>query len=173
VREVALHADHADGDVDRIPTAVRDVIERRMARLPGPTQALLEVAAIMGTGVRPDVAARALDTAPLAVEVAARDAVVAGVLTPTGDGLRFAHDLLRETLLDRLEAPRRVALHQAIGSALEERATRTAAVAPAELARHFVAALPLDGPERVQATSFGGMLAMQVPLATSWGDPGS
>ncbi|HEV8626366.1 MAG TPA: AAA family ATPase [Acidimicrobiia bacterium] len=148
VREIALHADHADGNVDHIPAAVRDVIERRMARLPDPTRALLEVAAIMGTGLRPDVAARALDTSPLAVEVAARDAVVAGVLTPTGDGLRFAHDLLRETILDRLEAPHRVALHRAIGTALEERAARTAPVAPAELARHFIAAIPLNGPER-------------------------
>ncbi|MEW6473932.1 MAG: AAA family ATPase [Actinomycetota bacterium] len=148
VREVALLAGHADGDVEHIPAAVRDVIERRMARLPGPTQAVLEVAAILGTGLRPDVAARALDTSPLAVEVAARDAVVAGVLTPTGEGLRFAHDLLRETILDRLEPPRRVALHQAIGSALEERAARTAPAAPAELARHFIAAVPLDGPER-------------------------
>src|SRR5581483_10623120 len=148
VREIALHADHADGDVEHIPAAVRDVIERRMARLPEPTRALLEVAAIMGAALRPDVAARALDTSPLAVEVAARGAVVAGVLTPTGDGLRFAHDLLRETILDRLEASRRVALHRAIGGALEERAARTAPVAPAELARHFIAAIPLDGPER-------------------------
>jgi hypothetical protein len=148
VREIALLTDQADGNVDHVPPAVRDVIERRIARLPGPTQTLLEVAAIMGTGLRPGVAARALDTTPVAVEVAARDAVVAGVLTSTGGELRFAHDLLRETILDRLEAPRRVALHQAIGSALEERAARTAPTAPADLARHFIAAIALDGPER-------------------------
>jgi hypothetical protein len=148
VREVALLTDHADGSVDQIPVAVRDVIERRIATLPGPTQALLEVAAVISTGLRSDVVARALDTSPLAVEVTARDAVVAGVLTPTGDGLHFTHDLLRETILDRLDAPRRVSLHQAIGSALEERAARTEPVAPAELARHFIAAIPLDGPER-------------------------
>src|SRR5581483_7737775 len=121
VREVALHTDHAEGPVDHIPVAVRDVIERRMARLPGPTRALLEVAAIMGTGLSPDIAARALDASPLAVEDAARDAVAAGFLAPTAAGLHFAHDLLRETVLDRLEAPHRVKLHQAIGSALEER----------------------------------------------------
>jgi hypothetical protein len=148
VREVALLTRHGDGKVDHIPAAVRDVIERRIARLPGPTQALLEVAAVIGTGLLPDVVGRALETSPLAVEVTARDAVAAGVLTPTGDGLHFAHDLVRETILDRLDAPRRVALHRAIGSALEERAARTEPVAPAELARHFIAAIPLDGPER-------------------------
>ena len=148
VREVALLPAHTDGTGDHIPVAVRDVIERRIARLPGPTRALLEVAAIAGTGLPADVAARALDASPLAVEDAARHAVAAGVLTPSGDGLHFAHDLLRETVIDRLEASHRVRLHQAIGSALEERATRTASVAPAELARHFVAAIPLDGPER-------------------------
>ncbi|HVW35146.1 MAG TPA: AAA family ATPase, partial [Acidimicrobiia bacterium] len=148
VREVALLTDRADGTVEPIPAAVRDAVDRRMARLPGPTQTLLEVAAIVGTGLSPDVAARALDASPLAVEEAARDAVAAGVLTRAGDGFQFAHDLLRETILDRLEAPHRAKLHQAIGSALEERATRTASVAPAELARHFIAAIALDGPER-------------------------
>ncbi len=148
VREVALLTEHADSTIEHLPAAVRDVIERRMARLPGATQALLEVAALMGTGISPDIAARALDSSPLAIADAARDAVAAGVMTRSGDGLHFAHDLLRETILERLEASRRVALHRAIGSALEERATRTAAVSPAELARHFIAAIPLDGPER-------------------------
>ena len=49
---------------------VRDVIERRIAMLPGPAQALLEVAAVIGTGLLSDVVARALDTSPLAVEAA-------------------------------------------------------------------------------------------------------
>jgi hypothetical protein len=165
VREVALLTEHADGNVDHIPAAVRDVVERRVARLPAPTQALLEVAAIVGTGLSPDVAARALDTSPLAVEDAARHAVVAGVLTPTGYGLHFAHDLLRETILDRLDAPHRVKLHQAIGSALEERATRTAPVAPAELARHFIAAIPLDGPERAVRWALRAATAEREALA--------
>lgn len=148
VREIALLTDNAGGNVAHVPTAVRDVIERRIQRLPGPTRDVLQVAAVMGTNVLTDVVARALGISTLTVEAAARDAVGAGVLEPPGDGLRFTHDLLRETILDHLEVPRRVVLHQAIGSALEERMARACQVAPAELARHFIAAIPLDGPDR-------------------------
>ena len=148
VREIALLSDDASGNADPIPTAIRDVIERRIERLPGPTREVLQVAAVMGTEVLTDVVARALGISTLTVEAEARCAVEAGVLEPAGDGLRFTHDLLRETVLDRLEVSRRVALHQAIGSALEERMARAGQVAPAELARHFIGAVALDGPNR-------------------------
>lgn len=148
VREVALLAHHTGVTLERIPAAVGDLIERRIRRLPDPTQAVLEVAAVIGMELLADVVAGALGISTLTVEVASRDAVAAGVLSPTGDGLVFTHDLLRETILDRLEAPRRVALHQAIGAALEDRVARAGQVAPAELARHFIAAVSLDGPHR-------------------------
>jgi len=148
VREVTLLTDHADGKAEHVPTAVRDVIERRIQRLPGGTQMVLQVAAVTGTEVLTDVVASALGISTLTVDAAVRDAVGAGVLEPTSDGLHFTHDLLRETILDRIEVPRRVSLHQAIGSALQERMERSGRLAPAELARHFVAAIPLDGPDR-------------------------
>lgn len=148
VREVTLLTDHDDGNVEHIPPAVGDVIERRIGRLPGPTREVLQVTAVIGTEMLTDVVARALGMSTLDVEAAARDAVEAGVLTPPGERLRFTHDLLRETILDRLDTPRRVVLHQAIGSALEERIARGGHFEPAELARHFIAAIPLDGPDR-------------------------
>ena len=148
VREVALLAHHGDRNVERVPTAVRDIIERRIARLPGPTQEVLQVAAVTGTELLADVVASTLRISTLAVEPAARHAMDAGVLARTGERLRFTHDLLREGILDRLDERRRVELHQAIGSALEDRLARAGDVAPAELARHFLAAIPLDGPQR-------------------------
>ncbi|HEX8769167.1 MAG TPA: hypothetical protein VF711_00210, partial [Acidimicrobiales bacterium] len=112
-----------------------------------------------------DVVARALRVSTLTVEAAARDAVEAGVLEPTGAGLCFTHDLLRETILDRLDASRRIALHQAIGSALEERMARAGQITPAELARHFIAAIPLDGPERAVRWALAAASADCVALA--------
>jgi predicted ATPase len=102
VREVALLAHHTGVTLERIPAAVGDLIERRIRRLPGPTQAVLEVAAVIGMELLADVVAGALGISTLTVEVASRDAVAAGVLSPTDDGLVFTHDLLRETILDRL-----------------------------------------------------------------------
>jgi hypothetical protein len=149
VREIVLLTNGpADGSALQLPAAVRDVIERRIGRLPEPTQAVLEVAAVIGSELLPDVVANVLDISTVAVVAAAQDAVEAGVLTRTGDRLGFAHDLLRETVLDRLPTPRRSALHLAIGAALEDRVARTGQVATAQLARHFVAAVAVDGPPR-------------------------
>lgn len=82
------------------------------------------------------------------MEAALRAAVAAGILVTAGGETRFAHDLLRETLHDQVQGERRAQLHRAIGGALEERMQRGGLVAPSELARHFIAALPLDGPDR-------------------------
>ena len=166
VREVALLTGDDDGNVEHIPAAARDVIERRIGRLPGPTGEVLQVAAVIGTELFTDVVARALGTSTIAVEAAARDAVDAGVLARTGDGLRFTHDLLRETILDRLDAPRRIALHQAIGAALEHRASGAGRVSPpSELARHFIAAVALDGPRRAARWAMAAAAADSDALA--------
>lgn len=148
VRELALLADLERGSADMVPVAVRDAVERRVARLPGVTIAVLEVAAVLGTDVRPDVVAAALGRSTVDVEADARTAVEAGVLARTGTGMMFVHDLLRETILDQIDLPRRIALHQAIGAALDARMNRSGDVAPSELARHFIAAVSLDGPDR-------------------------
>lgn len=92
--------------------------------------------------------AAALGRSAVDVEMAAGIAVDAGVLVRTSAGMAFSHDLLRETILDRVELPRRIALHQAIGLGLETRMTRGGQVPPSEMARHFIAAISVEGPER-------------------------
>ena len=148
VRELALLGSLTDGQVARVPSAVRDAIERRIERLPEATVAVLETAALVGVAVLPDVVAAALGLPAVDVDGALRPAVKAGILTIRDGELRFAHDLLRETLHDRVEGAGRVELHRGIGAALEERRDRGGLVAPSELARHFIAALPVDGPDR-------------------------
>ncbi|MDP9388040.1 MAG: AAA family ATPase, partial [Actinomycetota bacterium] len=148
VRELALLAG-ADGDLDGgVPAAVRDTIERRLARLPETTVDVLDVLALLGSELLPDVAATVLGRAIVEVEAAVGVAVDAGVLARTGRGIAFVHDLWRETVTERLPAHRRTALQREIGSALEERKARGGEVAPSEIARHFVAAVSLDGPDR-------------------------
>lgn len=148
VREVALLSQRAASHSDDIPAAVRDAIERRVRSLPAPTRSLLEVAAVAGAPLRPDVAASVLDLSPLDVEAAVRPAIAATVVVLAAEGLHFTHDLQRETIFDGIGPQRRARLHQAIGTALEDRMSRAGDVAASELARHFSAALPLDGPDR-------------------------
>lgn len=148
VRELALLGGLTGGGLARVPSAVRDAIERRIERLPEATITVLEAAALIGVTVLPDVVSAALGRPGVDVEDAFRSAAKAGILTARDGETRFAHDLLRETLQDRVEGARRIELHRAIGVALEERQERGGLVAPSELARHFIAALPFDGPDR-------------------------
>lgn len=146
VRELTLAAQR--GGAEGVPGAVRETLERRVARLPAPTRALLDVASIVGRDLPLDVLAAALDAPGVEVESTASAAVAADVLTAGTDGLRFTHDLWRETIAAGIDPPRRAALHLAVGSALEDRVARTGEAVPSELARHFVAAITQDGPER-------------------------
>lgn len=146
VRELAfLPGIEAEGPV---PVAVRDAIDRRIARLPDETAAVLEVLAMLGSPLRSDVAGAVLRWETTEVDAAVAVATRAGVLARRGPGVVFTHDLLRETVDERIIGPRRAVLQQAIGTALEERQNRGDDVAPAEIARHFVAAIGIDGPDR-------------------------
>jgi AAA ATPase domain len=146
-RELALL--RTDGGATAIPGAVRDLIDRRIRRLPEPAQRVLEVAALAGNDVRPDVLAAVLGTPQPDIDAGCAPARQAGILiTSTDGGTRFAHDLYRETLADSIQAARRPALHQAIAAALADRHARGGSVSAAELAQHYCAAIVVDGPLR-------------------------
>jgi DNA-binding SARP family transcriptional activator len=145
-RELALV--FAKGEPATIPSAVRDAIELRVGRLSDETRHALEVAALAGNDVHPGLVATVLGTTPAEVETACRAALRAGMLTETANGLRFAHDLYRETLAASVASARRAALHLAIGSELEARHLRGSTANAADVARHFIAAVALDGPDR-------------------------
>lgn len=108
-----------------VPTAVRQVLQHRLARLPQETVALLEVASVVGS---PQASVLAVLTGlPNArVRTLLEPAVQAEVIGPDG----FAHDLMRETVYTGLAAPRRARLHRRVAEHLQ-------AGGPAELARHW------------------------------------
>ncbi|HSK95257.1 MAG TPA: AAA family ATPase, partial [Euzebyales bacterium] len=59
VRELALLDRRAGVGAEQVPAAVHDLIDRRVARLPDATTAVLEVAAVAGSDLLPDVVAAA------------------------------------------------------------------------------------------------------------------
>lgn len=165
VRELALLGDITGVGGDRVPVAIRDAIEGRLRRLPDATLAALEAAALVGLTLLPDVVAAALGRSAMDVEDAVRPAIDAGILA-TGDGeTRFAHDLLRETLQHRIDPVRRVELHRTIATALEERLRRGGPVTPSALARHHLAALPVEGPDRAMRWALAAAAADRASLA--------
>ena len=140
-RELALLARDAEGG-HRLPVAVRDAIEARLARLPAATREVLEVAALAGNAIAAEVIAVAVIISRAEVDEALATARLAGIVTADTDGrLHFAHDLYRETIAAAIATDRRVRLHQQLGAALAERAERGLPVHPADLAHHFTAAV--------------------------------
>ena len=163
-RELAQLGTHSDAVA--IPGAVRDLIDRRIRRLPEPAQRVLEVAALAGNELHPDVLAAVLGIPQSDIGTACAHAIQAGILITGSDrGTRFAHDLYRETLADSLQAAQLPALHQAIAAALEDRQARGGDVSAAELARHFRAAILADGPVRAARWALAAARADRESLA--------
>ena len=105
-----------------IPAGVREVLERRLARLPQPCHALLTAAAVAGDPINePLVAAvSGLDEATVValLDMAARARLL--VHDPVrASPFRFTHALVKEVLEDGLSTVERARLHQRVAEELE------------------------------------------------------
>ncbi|MEJ2860346.1 BTAD domain-containing putative transcriptional regulator [Actinomycetospora flava] len=107
-----------------VPAGVRELIDRRVERLPARAVATLTRAAVLGRDVDVDLL---LAVDPLRGGLADDDllddldtGVVAGLLVERPEtGLRFAHALIRDTFAERTPPLRRARLHLALLDVLE------------------------------------------------------
>src|SRR4051794_38778590 len=132
------------------PESVREVVSERLTRLAPGTSELLELAAAAGSEFELELLRRAsgVDDAELLARLdeAVRSGIVEELRARTL-AYRFAHELVRRALYDRLSGVRRAELHLRVAEALE-RAAPSGGRALADLAHHFAAAAPLGGPRR-------------------------
>jgi tetratricopeptide (TPR) repeat protein len=146
-----LHADDALAAArQEIPVGVRDVLQRRLVRLPEQTNAVLLVAAAAGREFDLDLveAMTRLDEERALEAVEA--AVVAGLLVEddeTAGRYRFAHGLVQETLYEQVSRARRVRLHARVAETLLGLHGPEDPEHALELARHAWAAVPVMGAE--------------------------
>ncbi|MBE3012255.1 AAA family ATPase [Microbispora sp. NEAU-D428] len=103
-----------------LPPGVRDLIRRRLARLPATARTTLRNAAVLGREADADV----LIAMPGADEETVLDGLEAGVLSglleePRPGRVRFAHVLVRETLYEDIPRLRRTRMHGKVVAALE------------------------------------------------------
>jgi AAA ATPase domain len=149
VREVARLL--AAGDRPAIPEGVREVLRRRLDRLPAGCADHLAVAAVLGQEFRLDLLG-AVSGRSTVEQLALLDRVVEARLVEPAPGAvagyRFTHALLREVLYERLPAATRVALHRRAGEAIEERFAADLEPRLAELAHHFRQAAAAGGQPR-------------------------
>jgi hypothetical protein len=144
-----------------VPVPVREVVLRRVARLPQTTAEVLSVAAIAGRHFDIEIVAEA---ASVEIETALDvldTAVVAGLIVEDQQRLgwfRFTHALAAEALYETTGRLRRARLHRRIGAAAARVWTGSTERA-AEIARHWLLAAELDPTAAAHASTHAAAAA--------------
>jgi DNA-binding SARP family transcriptional activator len=107
--------------ISEVPEGVRDVLRRRLARLPPAAVSVLRLAAVAGRDADVEVLVKAADDDEAEVLDALEAGVIAGLLTePAPGAVRFVHALTRDTLYADLPQLRRTRMHGRVAAAVEE-----------------------------------------------------
>ncbi len=127
----------------QIPQGVREVVGRRLDRLGEETNEALRVAAVIGRDFEEELVWRVAELQPEQLMRAAQEAVGERLVTDLGEGrYSFAHALVRDTLYEELTPPKRSALHERAGLAIETVCGGNVDERLGELAHHFLEAAP-------------------------------
>ncbi|XVV08297.1 BTAD domain-containing putative transcriptional regulator [Actinoplanes sp. CA-131856] len=132
----------AEGRADVLPPSVRDVLSRRLDRLPTATVELLRLAAVIGRDADLSLLEASSGTDPAEVITRLEPAVAGRVLTavPAEWRWRFSHALVRETLLAGLSGIEAARLHARVAAALQDGGAEVD-----RLAHHYFQAVPVAG----------------------------
>lgn len=123
VRESArlLASEGALVATSEVPEGVRDVLRRRLARLPRSAVGVLRLVAVAGREADVDLVVAAADTDEAGVMEALEEGLAAGLLVEPAPGrVRFTHVLVRDTLYQDLSGLRRSRMHTRYAAAIEE-----------------------------------------------------
>ncbi|MEZ0072139.1 BTAD domain-containing putative transcriptional regulator [Planotetraspora sp. GP83] len=111
----------SEGTLSDVPEGVRDVLRRRLSRLPAAAVSVLRLAAVVGREAEVEVLVNAADGTEDAVLDALEAGVFSGLLTEPSPGrVRFVHALVRDTLYQDLSQVRRTRMHARVAAALRE-----------------------------------------------------
>jgi DNA-binding SARP family transcriptional activator len=150
VRNEGGHWSLQEGGDDRaVPDSVRDVVAGRIARLSTRARTTLDVAAVVGARCELRLLSAAVAGDQGDVAAALDELVTAGVLETVDDPwltYQFTHDLVRATVEELMKPGARAQTHLLVGETIERVHERDIEFVLPDLARHFLAALPLgDG----------------------------
>ncbi|WP_239313806.1 BTAD domain-containing putative transcriptional regulator [Plantactinospora mayteni] len=133
-----------------VPSTVRDVVRGRMAGLDDGARDLLQIAALIGRDVDLGLLARAADADAADCLERLEPLQALGLLETRPEdpySLRFAHDLVRESITETTTPQRAIRLHLRVADALEARQADDES-STESLAYHLWAAGPLADPVR-------------------------
>lgn len=110
----------AEGELvarSEVPEGVRDVLRRRLARLPQPAVAVLRLAAVAGREVEVETLVGAADVDEEIVLDGLEAGLVAGLLTEPAPGrVRFVHGLVHDTVYTDISQLRRARMHARVAA---------------------------------------------------------
>ena len=131
-----------------VPANVRDVLARRLARLPDGTRSLLALASVIGRDIDLDLlqTAASIDTEQLMF--ALEPAVAAGLLAQDGDSwsYRFRHGIAQESIYAAISRSDQGRLHARVAESLEQIVSGQPAERATAIAHHLVEAGPFADP---------------------------
>jgi serine/threonine protein kinase/tetratricopeptide (TPR) repeat protein len=135
----------AAGATDLPPRALRDLVGRRLARLPQASRDLVQAAAVLGREAEADLLARVAGLSGDALAEALAEPLRRLVLEEAAPGgFRFLHDTFRQVAYEQIPEPRRRLLHlaaaRAIASELREAPAQERGRHLAGLASHWAQA---------------------------------
>ena len=154
------------------PTTVREVVNHRLTRLSAAANELLALAAVAGADFELETVRRT-EVVPGTVLLEAVDESVRNGMLVEEPGrrlaYRFAHELVRRAVTDRLSAPRKAEFHLLVAEALEaQRPHADSRALLAALAYHYAAAAPVGGVER--AVDYNLLAADSAVRALAFGE---
>ncbi len=126
------------------PTSVRLVVEQRLAGLSPEARETLTAACVIGRSfsfeLLREVCATDRDRLLDALDEAERARLLSAVAAGDDERIGFSHELVRQTLVAGLSAPRRRSQHLLVADALEQMRARGADTDAADIAHHLVEA---------------------------------
>jgi DNA-binding SARP family transcriptional activator len=141
LREGEAPLDRGDAS---LPARVRDVVAARLDRLDERARHVLTVAAVIGPGSSFPLIQRVAGLDERATAEGVEELVRRRILQTVGERFELTHDWIRQVAYERLLAPRRRALHAAVGRALEELYAERGEEIYDRLAHHFARADVID-----------------------------
>ncbi|WP_370942046.1 LuxR C-terminal-related transcriptional regulator [Amycolatopsis sp. cg5] len=118
---LTLSRGSADTATARMPDAVGDMVDQRLAPLPESTFEALRLAAILGARFTVADVAAAMDQPLINAVRALGPAMEARLVSDKDSGLSFAHGVVRQRVLGRMSTSVRRALHIHVADALDAR----------------------------------------------------
>ena len=146
-----------------LPDSVRMVIGARVGRLGREAGRVLSLASVIGQDFDLDLLARATQTGEddlLDILDAAAGVSLVRELADAPGRFNFAHALIQHTLYEDLGPTRRARAHRRVAEALEEFCGERPGMRVGELARHWIAALPIDFAKAIRYSQQAGDAAL-------------